>query len=64
MSVNNVNKTTGALSKIAGLFNSVKIDLMYAAFPSGASASNKLITEADIGSVTETQYSAIQSLLS
>lgn len=64
MSVNNVNKSTGALSKIAGLFNSVKIDLMYAAFPSGASESNKLITEADIGSVTEAQYSAIQSLLS
>ena len=64
MSLNTINSTTAALSKVAGLVNSLKVDTMYAAFPSGASVSNKLITESDIGSVTEAEYSAIQTILS
>lgn len=46
MSANTVNQTTGALSKIAGLYNSQKIDTMYNAYPEGASASNKLVSDA------------------
>lgn len=49
MSVNNVNNTTGALSKVAGLYNSQKIDTMYGAFPSDASASNKLVSDSAAG---------------
>ena len=45
MSANTVNQTTGALSKFAGLYNSQKIDTMYAAFPAGASSSNKLVSD-------------------
>lgn len=43
MSVNRV-KSDGSLEKIAGMANSAKINEMYAAFPSDASASNKLVT--------------------
>ena len=46
MSVKKVNKTTGATTKVAGLVNSAKIDEMYGAFPSDASASNKLVSDA------------------
>lgn len=45
MSANTVNQTTGALNKFAGLYNSQKIDTMYAAFPAGASSSNKLVSD-------------------
>lgn len=46
MSVKKVNKTTGATTKVAGLVNSEKVNTMYEAFPSDASASNKLVSDA------------------
>lgn len=46
MSVKKVNKTTGATTKVAGLVNSEKVNTMYGAFPSDASASNKLVSDA------------------
>lgn len=64
MSYNSVNQTTGELTRIAGLFKSDALNSIIAAFPNTASASNKLITEAEIGMVTDTQYSDIQTLLS
>ncbi len=46
MSVKKVNKSTGATTKVAGLVNSEKVNTMYGAFPSDASASNKLVSDA------------------
>ena len=43
MSLNQVN-SSGELERVAGLVNSEKINEMYEAFPSDASASNKLVT--------------------
>ena len=45
MSVKKVNKTTGSTTKVAGLVNSEKVNTMYGAFPSDASASNKLVSD-------------------
>lgn len=47
MSFNQVN-SSGELERVAGLVNSEKINEMYEAFPSDASASNKLVTENSI----------------
>ena len=40
----NIVKSDGSLEKVAGLANSEKINEMYAAFPSGASSTNKLLS--------------------
>lgn len=47
MSLNQVN-SSGELERVAGLVNSEKINEMYEAFPSDASANNKLVTNDDI----------------
>jgi len=46
LSLNQVN-SSGELERVAGLVNSEKINEMYEAFPSDASASNQLVTESD-----------------
>lgn len=48
MSVKKVNKTTGETTKVAGLVNSEKVNTMYEAFPSDASASNKLVSDSTV----------------
>lgn len=55
MSHNLVNKQTGELEKIAGLFNSQKLNEISAAFPSTASSSNKLATMEDVSASESTE---------
>lgn len=58
MSVNSIDKTTGALNKIAGLYHSQDLDDVMAAMPDSASSSNKLATQADVGTITDKTLAA------
>lgn len=64
MSHNIVNQTTGALTKVAGLFDSETLSEISEAFPSTASSSNKLATMADVQSgITDSQWTIIESII-
>ena len=60
MSLNQVN-SSGELERVAGLVNSEKINEMYEAFPSDASASNQLVTSNDTNSTTLTSTDTLAS---
>lgn len=55
MSHNLVNKQTGELEKIAGLYNSEGLNNVLDAFPSTASSSNKLATMEDVSASESTE---------